>query len=167
LTAATYRIGPSDFFTSADLLADAKTLNGQINALNNANWDRPSQALFDGFQGFLSEWRGFYSDTFGGLFNFSALNNSNRDQLIQYESRFNTFAAEYASQTGNALPGGVIAPSTGTKDTFADHFKAQLQPLIPQFDIGNVLIVVGLVAAGAVVYFFRAPLGRALGKGAA
>jgi len=164
---ATYRIGPSDFFTSADLLADAKTLNGQVNGLNNQNWDRPSQELFDAFQAFLSEWRAFYSDTFGGLFNFSAFNNSNRDQLIQFEQRFATFAEQYESQSGQRLPGGVVAPSEGTKDSFGNHLKNQLQPLIPEFDINTVLVVVGLVAAGAAVYFFRAPIGRALSKGAA
>lgn len=166
MASASYRIGPSDFFTSGDLLADAKTLNGQINALDNQNWDAPPKDLFDGFQAFMSEWRGFYTDTFGGFFNFSALNDSNRDQLIQFENRFATFARQYQDATHKELPGGVIAPSTGAKDGFADQLLNQLQPLIPQFSIGNIALVVGVVAIGAALYIFRAPIARAF-KGAA
>lgn len=165
---ATYRIGPSDFFTSADLLADAKTLNGQINALDSANWDKPPEDLFASWNAFLSEWRGFYSTVFGGFFgNWSAINNSNRDQLVQFEERFQTFSQQYQQATGRALPGGVVAPSSGTKDGLGDHLLNQLQPLIPSLDIGNVAIVVGVVGAAAALYFFRAPLGRFFAAGAA
>ncbi len=163
-----YRIGPSDFFTSADLLADAKTLNGQINGLNDANWDAPPELLFASFQAFLSDWRGFYSSTFDGIFgNWSGLNDANRDQLIQFEQRFAELAAAYQDATGARLPVSVIAPSSGAKDTFGSQILNQLQPLIPQIDAKTLAIVLGVVVVGVAVFFFRAPLLRALGKGAA
>jgi len=161
---ATYRIGPSDYFTSDDLLADAKTLNGQINALDGANWDKTPQSLFDGFQTFMSEWRAFYKQTFGGLFNFSAWNNGSRDELIQFETRFATFAQQYENSSGQQLPGGVVGVSSGTKDGFGDHILNQLQPLIPSISLSGVYIAAGVLAAALVVYAFRAPIGRALGK---
>jgi len=147
----TYRIGPSDVFTSDDLLADANILNGQMNSLDSQNWDRPSQATFDGWNAFLQDWRAFYRSTF---FNFlgAGWNNGNRDELIQFETRFATFAASYQRESGNALPGGVVAPSTGSKATLAQHLLDQLQPLVPAVSIGIVLAVV-LGLAGAWVYY--------------
>lgn len=162
--APTYRIGPSDFFNSADLAADARVLNGQINGLDDANWDRPPQDLFDAWNAFKAEWRKFYSSTFDGTFNFSAWNNSNRDQLIQYEQRFAAFAAQYQQASGHTLPGAVVAPSSGTKDSFGDHIRNQLQPLIPQFNVNTVFTVLAIAAVALGVYMFRAPLQRALAK---
>jgi hypothetical protein len=167
--APSYRIGPSDVFTPGDLSADAATLNNQINALDNLDWTKPSQALFDAFFAFKSEWRTWYTETFSGWLGAfgAAFNDGNRDELIQFEIRFATFAVQYAAESGNTLPGGVVQPSTGAKDTLGQHLADQLQPLVPSLDMGKVLIAVGLVVAGAVVYFFRAPLGRALSTGAA
>lgn len=144
-----YRIGPSDFFLPSDLLADANTLNDQINRLDDQNWDKPSQGLFDAFQDFISEWRKFYTSM--GF--FSALNNSNRDQLVQFETRFIAFVSNYQAESGVNVP-DVVAPSSGTKDTFGDHIRNQLQPLAPSLNITYVIIAVIL---GIVVYF--------LGKG--
>jgi hypothetical protein len=117
----------------------------------------------------VASWRGFYSDNFTGWGDafLASLNDSNRDQLIQFESRFGNFAAEYQNATGKPLPGGVVDVSTGAKDTLGDLIANQLQPLIPSVNVGKVLLVVGLVVAGVAVYYFRAPIGRALGKGAA
>jgi len=164
---ATYRIGPSDFFTPGDLAADARTLNGQINALDDANWDSIPDDLFQAWNGFLSEWRTFYSASFGGFFtNLStALNDGNRDQLIQFETRFATFAAQYQGASGKALPGGVVNVSTGAKDNFGSQLLNQLQPLIPNFDALHVAAGLALVAVA--LYVFREPIGRALGKAAA
>jgi hypothetical protein len=155
-----YRIGPSDLFTSDDLLADANTLNGQMNLLDNQDFTGVSQSLFDAWNSFLQEWRTFYSGTFGGLFNTSAWNDSNRDQLIQFETRFGTFASDYAGETNTVLPGGVIAPSTGAQDTLGAQIRNQLQPLIPSISMTNILIVAGILAAGVGIYVFRAPLSR-------
>lgn len=167
--APSYRIGPSDVFAPEDLSADAATLNNQINALDNLDWTNPTQALFDAFFAFKAEWRTWYTSTFSGWLGAfgAALNDGNRDELIQFETRFGTFATQYASESGNQLPGGVVAPSTGAKDTLGQQIANQLQPLVPSLNIDHVLIAVGLVVAGAVVYFFRAPLARALQTGAA
>jgi len=160
--APTYRIGPSDIFTSGDLAADAETLNSQVNSLDDQNWDKPDQALFDGWTAFMSEWRSWYRGTF---FNFlgAGWNNGNRDQLIQFETRFGTFAADYARQSGNNLPGGVVAPSTGTKDGLGDLIKNQLQPLIPSIPVavGVLVVFVAVVAA----YFYFRFVRRSIGGG--
>lgn len=157
--AGTYRIGPSDFFTSADLLADANTLNGQMNSLDNQDFTKVSQSLFDGWNAFLQEWRKFYSDTFGGLFNTSAWNDSNRDELISFETRFGAFVSQYQGETGGAtLPGGVVAPSTGSQDTLGAQIRNQLQPLIPSINMTYLLVGAGIVLGGAVLFYFRVPL---------
>ena len=132
-----------------------------MNALDNQDWGRPSQGLFDGWNAFLSEWRGFYKGTFGGLFNFSAWNDSNRDQLIQFEQRFGEFANEYQAATQTTLPGGVVSPSTGTQDNLGSHVLNQLQPLIPSMNIRTVLLVVG--AVGVTVFVFRRQIMKAIG----
>ena len=146
---AAYRIGPSDFFTPSDLLADANTLNNQVNRLNDQDWTKPSQALFDAFQNYLSEWRRFYS----GMGFFSALNNSNRDQLIQMEQRFEAFAENYQSEAGVTVP-DIVNVSTGSKDGLGDHIKNQLQPLLPSVNI--VYVIAAILVAGVVLYLGRA-----------
>ena len=148
---SSYRIGPSDFFTSGDLLADAQTLNDQINRLNNSSWDKPQQDLFDAWQVFLSEWRSFYSDTFGGFFGgfFAAFNDSNRDQLIQMETRFQNFVQQYQQQTATTVP-DVVAPSSGTQDNLGQQIRNQLQPLVPSINMTYVIIA---VIVGAVIWF--------------
>jgi|SRR6516164_795145 hypothetical protein len=153
-----YRIGPSDIFTSGDLLADANTLNGQMNSLDDQDFTKVSQALFDGWNSFLQEWRAFYKSTFGGLFNTSAWNNGNRDELIQFESRFAAFADQYKTESGNSLPGGVVNVSSGTKDTLGDQLKNQLQPLLPSINMTYVLVGAGLVVLAGALYIFRKPL---------
>ena len=140
-----YRIGPSDFFTPSDLLADANTLNDQINRLNDQNWDKPSQGLYDGFQAFLSEWRKFYSDM--GF--WSALNNGNRDQLVQMETRFGVFVSKYEQESGVEVP-DVVSPSSGTQDGLGQQLRNQLQPLLPAVNMTYVIIAIIL---GAIVYF--------------
>jgi|SRR4029078_12047 len=149
-----YRIGPSDFFTSDDLLADASTLNDQINRLDSQNWDNPSQGLYDAFQSFLSEWRKYYKNTFGGMFGgfFAAFNNSNRDELIQFEQRFQSFVQQYQTETGTSIP-DVVAPSSGTKDGLGDHLRNQLQPLLPSVNI--TFVIIAIIAAGVALYLGR------------
>ncbi len=164
-----YRIGPSDVFTPGDLSADAATLNNQINALDDLDWSKPSEELFNAFFAFKAEWRTWYTSTFSGWLGAfgAALNDGNRDELIQFEIRFGTFATQYKAESGNDLPGGVVAPSSGAKDTLGQQIANQLQPLIPSLNINHVLIAAGLVVAAGVAYYFRGPLGRALATGAA
>jgi hypothetical protein len=168
---ATYRIGPSDApVLPSDLLADAATLNGQMNELDGTDFANVSQATFDAWNAFLQEWRAFYSGTLGKGSWFSALaadlNDSNRDQLIQFENRFATFANQIQAQSGQQLPGGVVAASSGSGDTLGAQLANQLQPLIPSINAGHVLLYVGLGVAALAAFYFRAPLGRLLGKGA-
>lgn len=163
-----YRIGPSDFFLPGDLQADARTLNDAVNRLDDADWTLTNQALFDAWTSYIPEWRGFYTGNFLGWTDafFASLNDSSRDQLVQFETRFSDFVAQYQQQTGIGLP-DVVNPSTGAKDTLADHLKNQLGPLIPSWNSGTVLLVAGLLVAAGVAFYFRAPLARALKTGAA
>lgn len=162
---AMYRIGPSDLFTPGDLAADANTLNGQINTLDNQDWTTPSQPLFDVWNSFVSEWRRFYSSSFGGFFTnlATAINDANRDQLIQFESRFATFAQQYQASTSQQLPGGVIDVSSGSQDTLGAQIVHQLQPLIPSISIKTILIA-GAIGGFVLIVIFREPLGRLAGK---
>lgn len=168
---ATYRIGPSDTVLPSDLLADAATLNDQMNLLDDQDMTTVSKAFFDAWNAFVQQWRAFYSSTLGSGSWFSALaadlNDSNRDQLIQFENRFATFAGQYQGETGATLPGGIVDASSGAQDTLGQQLKNQLQPLIPSINATTILIVAGVVVAGALAYFFRAPLARALKTGAA
>lgn len=111
MPAATYRIGPGDFFTPGDLAADADTLDGQVNALDAAldGNEQAPQAWFDQWNAFVTQWRRFKSATFGGFFaNFlTALNDDNRDQLVSFERQFQTWA-DQASGYGVTIGGGVI-----------------------------------------------------------
>jgi hypothetical protein len=155
---AAYRIGPApDLFLSDDLAADALTLDGQIKSLDNQDMTKVSASYFDGWNAFVSEWRRFYSSVFLNSFFGAGWNDSNRDQLIQFETRFGTFAEQWAQQTAQVLPGGVVAPSTGNKDTLGDQLHAQLSPLAA---LGREywpwLVGVGVVIA---LYVFREPLG--------
>jgi hypothetical protein len=159
---AMYRIGPSDFFTSDDLAADAATLDRQIGLLDDQDLDTVSQEFFDGWLAFVSEWKKFYSSTF---FNFlgAGWNNSNRDQLVQFENRFATWAAQYTTETKKVLPGGVIAPSSGTQDTFGDHLGNQLRPLAAAASAYKWWLIGG--AAVVLVVVYREPILRALKLG--
>lgn len=161
-----YRIGPApDVFTSGDLAQDALTLDGQIKSLDNQDMTKVSQSFFDGWNAFVSEWRRFYTSVFVNSFFGAGWNDSNRDQLVQFETRFGTFAEQWSQQTAHQLPGGVVAPSTGNKDTLGDQLHAQLAPIGA---LGREYWP-WLVGAGVLLglYIFRAPLSRIVGKVAA
>ena len=133
-----YRIGPADQpFLPSDLAADAATLNGQMNALDQLdNWPATTDDFFNSWNAFLQEWRGFYSSHFGGFWTdlATAANDSNRDQLVQFEVRFGNFASQYQAQTSQQLPGGVVQPSQGASDTLGAAIRNQLQPILPSID---------------------------------
>lgn len=128
-TTATYRIGPSDTFTGGDLKADADTLQGQVTDLDNQvegneNLDSNDVEQWVAWQG---KWAAFYTQSFGGVVTntLTALNDSNRDQLIQFEKDFANFATTFQPQ-GVTLAGGVVQPSTGSGDTLGAQLAAQL-----------------------------------------
>ncbi len=148
-TTPTYRIGPSDFFTPGDLAADAQTLDGQVDELDtqvegNTNVD---QTLQDQWTAFHTEWKAFYADNFGGFFTnlFTALNDANRDQLIQEETKFSNFAAQFAQAGVASIAGGVVAPSAGSGDTIGAQTAAQLKGLPTPSTSTIVIVVVAIV----------------------
>lgn len=129
LPSGTYRIGPSDFFTPGDLESDAKLLDGQIQAVDaqvqsNANVDATWMASW---QTFKKAWDDFYGSNFSGWFSslFAAFNDSNRDDLVRYETQFQQWYQD-AQGFGAALPAGALtAPSTGSGDTIGKQIAAQ------------------------------------------
>jgi hypothetical protein len=160
---ATYRIGPSDHFTSGDLEADAATLDRQIALLDDQDMNAVSQDFFDGWFAFVAEWKKFYADVFLNSFWGAGWNNGNRDQLVQFENRFGTWSSQYTTETNRSLPGGVIAPSTGTKDGFGDHLANQLRPLAAVGSAYKWWLIGG--AAVVLVIVYRDPILRALKVG--
>lgn len=129
MATATYRIGPSDFFTPGDLKADADTLNGQVDQIDAQveGSEMVDPQLVDQWTAFHQAWKAFYADQFGGFFRnlLTAINDSNRDQLIQFEATFGNFAQQLATQ-GATLAGGVVAPSSGSGDTIAKQVDQQI-----------------------------------------
>jgi hypothetical protein len=130
--APTYRIGPSDFFTPGDLRADADTLNaqvGRVDAQVTGN-EYVSPDFLDGWTAFIARWKAFYEDHWGGFFSswLSAVNDSNRDQLIAFERDFGAWASRAASE-GARIVDPIYAPSTGAGDTLGKHVDDQLKDL--------------------------------------
>lgn len=160
MATATYRIGPSDFFTPGDLKADADTLNGQINALDAQieGSDSIDQGTIDQWRAWLSSWQDFYGGEFGGFFRnlFTALNDSNRDQLIQFESTFANFASEFAT-AGAHVAGGVVAPSSGSKDTIGDQLAEQVKDAPSGLLPSGTKIIIALVVVAVIVFLWKKP----------
>jgi len=146
MAAATYRIGPSDFFTAGDLEADASTLDGQVQALDAviATGNVPPD-FDDSWLSWVTTWNSFRSDHFDGFFSgfFSALNDSNRDQLISFENQFQQWRSQAAGY-GQTPAGPDIEPSTGAGDTFGKHVANQLGGL-PSLSSFTWVIVAGVV----------------------
>jgi hypothetical protein len=148
---ATYRVGPSDFFTPGDLASDADKLDSQIKAFDIAidgNYQIPND-LWDSWMGFYAEWKGFFSETFKGngfLGNLGvALNDSNRDELIAFERRFESFADAMAPFGGKLPDGARTRPSTGSGDSFSKHLEGLGLPSLPTLAAVGAVIVAGVV----------------------
>jgi hypothetical protein len=154
MASPTYRIGPSDFFTPGDLKADADTLNGQVDELDaqiEGN-DAIDQTLVDQWTAFHQTWKAWYASQFGGFFTnlVTALNDANRDQLIQYEKTFANFAQQLQQQNNLQLAGGVIQPSSGSGDTIG----AQVSQQLGGADVSGLATKVIVVAVLLVVALF-------------
>lgn len=146
MDAATYRIGPSDFFTPGDLRADASTLDGQVQALDKViSVGNVPPDFSDTWLSWLNSWNAFRSDHFDGFFSgfFSALNDSNRDELISFERQFQQWRSQTAG-FGQTPPGPDIEPSEGAGDTFGKHVANQLGGL-PSASSFTWLLVAGAV----------------------
>ena len=149
---ATYRIGPADVFTGGDLLADAQTLQTQVVALD-AQVEGVSGLSADTVKSwvlFQGDWAAFYASTFnsgqsGDLSNFlTALNDANRDQLIQFENRFADIAAAL-KQAGVSSVAADVAVSAGAPDTVVAAIAQADQAvknLVPSLGIGLGTVVV-------------------------
>lgn len=149
MPAATYRVGPSDFFTPGDLESDAATLDNQVEQLDaQVEGNEAVPPLFvDQWVAFQGQWKAFYADHFSGFFSslFSALNDGNRDELVRYENQFQAFADKAASGWGAQVIAPVL-PSSGTKDTLGEHAKAQAAGLpLPSISSIVVLAVAAVV----------------------
>lgn len=114
---AEYRVGRSGLFLPSDLRADADTLAAQVSALDDALSAHGGQVSENGkaFLRWENEWNAFYANTFGSLLSdfTAALNNGNRDQLVQHELRFEALANALESEgigitdrVGQRAPGG-------------------------------------------------------------
>lgn len=158
MASPTYRIGPSDVFTPGDLKADADTLNAQVGELDaqiEGN-EAIDQTLVDQWTAFHQAWTSFYSSQFGGFFTnlLTALNDSNRDQLIQYEQTFANFAQELQQQDNLQIAGGVVQPSSGSGDTLGKQIANQLGgPNAPVSGLATKVIVIMVLLVVALFIF--------------
>jgi hypothetical protein len=142
---ATYRIGPSDFFTAGDLAADAETLQLQIEELD-ARLDGAPLDFTDQWTHFETSWRTFYESHFGGFFSnlLTAFNDANRDQLISFERQFADFQTE-AKGFGAELI-APVGPSAGAGDTIGAQLQAQGLPGTGTLVILAIAVIAVLVA---------------------
>lgn len=144
---ATYRIGPSDFFTPGDLSADADTVEGQVSALDRQIEGNEGAGVefSDQWTAFVTSWRAFYSAHFGGFFSnlFSALNDSNRDDLIRFENQLGAFEARAQSFGASLI--APVDPSTGSKDTLGAQLGAQGLPGLSSIVLVAAAVVVVLL----------------------
>ncbi len=150
--AATYRIGPSDFFSPGDLEADADTLDAQVSTLDaglEGNETVPG-ALLDQWIVWLGAWRAFRDDHFGGYFSsfLSSLNDSNRDDLIRYENQYESFRAQAAGYVDVVAP---VGPSSGSGDTLGKQLGAQTSGILPSTGT----IIVAVIAAIVIFVLWR------------
>ncbi len=145
---ATYRIGPSDFFTPNDLAADAETLQAQILALDPLIVDAAPMEFFDQWTHFETAWRTFYEQHFGGFVSnlLTAFNDANRDDLIRYETQFASFEQQ-AKEFGVGLV-APVGPSSGAKDNIGAQLAAQGLP-------GTGTLVILAVAAIALIVTWK------------
>lgn len=146
-----YRIGPSDFFTPGDLEADAKVLDGQMQALDavvSANSAIPASWLAS-WKSFKTAWDAFNGDHFSGWFSSfgSALNDSNRDELIRYEDQFEQWLSDAGGYASSLPAGSVTVPSTGSGDTLSKQLDQQL-------GTDNAISKIAWIAGGVAALWF-------------
>jgi hypothetical protein len=162
---ATYRIGPDDFFTGGDLRADAYTLNSMVQAVEQVVGDVPahdprlSEDLFTAWAMFTAQWNPSFAadwDNAGSASTFLlALNDGNRDQLIQFESRF---ADIYSKLKAAGIESSYVNVelSTGAPDT-AKRLVEHFQSVAKSLGLGSLGWVAGMLVlamVGLVVYHF-------------
>jgi hypothetical protein len=144
MAAATYRIGPSDFFTPGDLEADADLVDQQATQLDGQIMARGNDQLTGAWEAWLSGWRSFYGSTFGGYLSslFASFNDGNRDALISYENQLSSWQQQAAAQ-GVSVIGAQVQASTGSKDTLGAQLGVQG---LPSAGALTILIIVAVIA---------------------
>lgn len=152
---ATYRIGPADFFIGADLKADAETLDAQVEGLakvvDATSVDDIGEDLKSSWNTFYAAWFNYFQDTYKNQSGFeaflNALNDGNRDQLIQYEERFADLHSKLAAKGVDSAAVNV-AVSLGAPDTVTaliGSLDAAAKKLLP-FGLGlGAFLVIALV----------------------
>jgi hypothetical protein len=152
--AAQYRIGPSDTFTPGDLAADADTLDGQISVLDLASDGNEgvTEQLFTTWDLWKLKFRAWKADNFGGFLSdlTTALNDSNRDQLVAYENEFVNFAQQFQA-AGVQIPGSIVQPSSGSQDGLWNHLKNALGVSTGELVLALVGIVVAIALAKKII----------------
>lgn len=161
---ATYRIGPADHFTGGDLKGDAVTLNSQVQATDDVIGNVPqgdnrlSEGLFQAWATFTAIWNPYFADTYqnsSGFDNFlTALNDGNRDQLVQFENRFADLYQQFKS-AGITSPAVDVAVSLGAPDTVTAliaSIDAAARRLLP-FGLG----LGAFLVLAVVVWYFVLP----------
>lgn len=159
-----YRAPRVGIFTPADLRADADTLHGQVLALDNALSAHGGQISPVGiaFLNFENEWNAFYANVFDGLLGDfgAALDNGNRDQLIQFEDRFADLATKLAAE-GVGMVEGIIRPLGSTPSLLKKMFGELSDEALTWIKWGAIAGGVGLGIYVAVTF---APLLKAKKK---
>ncbi len=140
-TAASAHYETGFFSSPSDLKTAADAVDAQISNIDNAidgNEDIP-QAQWDGWQVFLSHWKGFYSDNFHSIFSVteSWLTTDLQAQLVSFQEQAATWGHQMES-FGVTVPGGVADPADNSL------------PKLPDIGISWVLII-ALVAAIIIV----------------
>lgn len=126
MAAATYRIGPSDFFTPGDLKGDADTVDAGVDELDTSLRSSSAPPDFcDSWEAWRTGWKAFYADHFGGFFSTlgTAFNDANRDALISYEQQLASWRGQARAQ-GAQLYGPDLGVSTGSGDSIAKQAAA-------------------------------------------
>lgn len=159
---ALYRIGPDDFFTGGDLRSDAETLDGMVDALSKSFGEagastRAGRDLADSWITFYLDWKEYYQREFSPWSSdlLTALNDANRDQLIQWESRFADMAGLLKAKDVSSAYVNVQL-SAGAPDTVKSLF-AGFQKGLKSLGLGSLGWVAGmliLIAVGFAVWHF-------------
>jgi hypothetical protein len=148
MATASYIVGPASLFTPSDLAADASTLDGQVQALDGQveGNDSVDPGWLNQWIAFQGAWAAFYYQDFGGALTnlVTSLNDSNRDQLIQYENTFQQLYASSGQQLSN-----VVSPSTGSQDSLSNLLG--LPKLPSSSTVTTWLIVIAVIVVALVV----------------
>lgn len=156
MAAATYRIGPSDFFTPGDLQADAGTVQSQVDILDAQIEEHGDPSLVEQWTSFHHDWTAFYEDHFDTWIESfaSAWNDANRDALIRYENQLASFQTRAAAAGAETI--APVGPSSGSKDTLGAQLGEQAKGAGAFLPSLSSLVVVAVAVIAVVLIWRRA-----------